>query len=463
MQIRQKLTYQFVAIVMLILVLHSVSIYYFSANYRKDNFYDRLQKRAINIANLLINIDEIDTILLKKIEKDNPLSLPKEKIIVYNYKNNILFSTDNDNTFKINPELLDKVRLTETIRFRQGEYEMFGILYTSKYDRFVVVSGAIDIYGKNKLVNLQTILLTGFGIGMVIIFIAGSIYSRRALLPISNVISQVNNISESSMNLRVDEGNKKDEIAKLAETFNKMLDRLVSAFTVQKSFIANASHELRTPLTAISGQLEVMLLQPRSPEFYKENIISVLDDVKHLNQIANRLLMLMQASSESSASAFKNIRIDELLWQTKKDILKTNKFCQIIINFDPELNEKHLTISGNEQLIRSALFNLVDNGCKYSADHKIGIFLTMIDGNLSITFSDTGIGITPEDLLQVFEPFHRGKNTENIKGHGIGLSLVQKIMRLHKGTIHIQSELGKGTMVTISFPADNFNPDFISP
>ena len=452
MQIRQKLTYQFVFIVVVILVMFSMAIYYFSAQYRKENFYERLKSRSISVANLLIDVDEVDSVLLRKIEKDNPVSLPEEKIIVYNYLNEILYSGDNNHKFKAPPSLLDEIRLKGEYHFRQDEYEMLGLLYTSRYDRFVVVAGAIDVNGFKKLVNLRNILLIGFGVCIVIIFIGGSIYAAKALSPISNVITQVNNISANSMNLRLDEGSKKDEIEKLAETFNSMLDRLVSAFNVQKEFISNASHELRTPLTAISGHLEILLLHDRSPEFYKERISSVIEDVKNLNLTANRLLLLMQASAESSGLEFRPVRVDELLWQTRNDIININGAYQVSITFEPSLDETYLTISGNEQLIKSAFLNLVDNGCKYSDDHKTGVHLSKLEKQLIITFSDHGIGIPPDDLPQVFQPFHRGKNTAFIKGHGIGLPLVQRIMHLHKGNITIVSEQNKGTKVTISFP-----------
>src|SRR6187401_1495401 len=119
MQVREKLTYQFVAIVALILLAFSGAVYYFSADYREETLYDRLKSRAVNVANLLINIDEVDSATLQKIEKNNPLSLPEEKIIVYNYKNEILFSTDHNNVFKISPDLLDEVRLDKEVRFQQ--------------------------------------------------------------------------------------------------------------------------------------------------------------------------------------------------------------------------------------------------------------------------------------------------------------------------------------------------------
>ncbi|HYK47773.1 MAG TPA: ATP-binding protein [Parafilimonas sp.] len=462
MQVREKLTYQFVAIVALILLAFSGAVYYFSADYREETLYDRLKSRAVNVANLLINIDEVDSATLQKIEKNNPLSLPDEKIIVYNYKNQILFSTDHKNVFKISPKLLDDVRLNQEVRFEQKPYEMLGFLYTSKYDRFVVISGAIDVYGFKKLDNLSDILVASVAVCIIITFIAGSIYSRRALRPISGVINQVDNITASSMNLRVDEGNKKDEIAKLAETFNKMLGRLEGAFLAQKNFIANASHELRTPLTVISGQLQVLLLRDRTAEDYKKNIASVLDDVKNLNLIADRLLLLMQASVDTSVAGFTSVRVDEILWQAKKDITQMNDVYTVIITFDPALDENHLTVSGNEQLIRSAVFNLLENGCKFSRDHKTEVHLTTHRNRLTMIFTDKGIGIPAEELEFIFQPFRRGTNSTHIKGHGIGLSLVEKIIRLHKGSIDIKSEVNTGTVITISFSYDIFNSNLIS-
>jgi signal transduction histidine kinase len=224
---------------------------------------------------------------------------------------------------------------------------------------------------------------------------------------------------------------------------------------VQKDFIANASHELRTPLTMISGQLEVSLLQSRSAEHYRKTIISVLDDVKKINLIAERLLLLAQANTESEA-AFRPLRVDELLWQIKTELIKVNSLWSVYITFDPELDENDLTICGNEQLVRSALFNLMENACKYSEDHKAEVLLTRRNKSLDIRIMDNGIGISPEDMEHIFEPFHRGKNVLRINGHGIGLSLVQKIMQLHKGSITIQSELKKGTVAIIHFPSRNF-------
>ena len=111
MQIRKKLTYQFISIVALILFVSSTAIYFFSADYREDGFYSRLINKASNTAQLLIEVEEVDAELLKRIEKNNPVSLPNEKILIYNYRNEEIYSTDEDNVFQIDQQLLDRIRL----------------------------------------------------------------------------------------------------------------------------------------------------------------------------------------------------------------------------------------------------------------------------------------------------------------------------------------------------------------
>lgn len=450
MKIRNKLTYQFFAIGALLLFSASLAIYFFSADYRKEDFYNRLLNKASNTAKLLIEVEGVDAELLKLIEKDNPVSLPMEMISIYNYKDELLYSTTDDTL--LNVDLLNDIRLNQEVRFRDGEFEALGFLFTDKYDRFVVIISAVDIYGLKKLKNLRTVLLLVFGISIILVVISGWIYSGRALKPISNVVGQVENITITSLNLRVDEGNGKDEIATLAATFNRMLERLESAFKMQKNFIANASHELRTPLTAITGQLEVVLMNERTAEEYKHAIVSVLDDMKNLNTTSNRLLLLAQTSSESAVAGFKFIRVDELLWQAASELMKRDSNYAVQVALAENLEDQHMTVACNDQLIKTAFSNLMDNACKYSEDHRVHVSLTNSNKNIILEFTDNGIGIDTSELKHIFEPFHRASNAIAYKGHGIGLSLVQRIILLHKGQVSVQSELGKGTKFKVSLP-----------
>ena len=453
MRIKNKLTLLFIVIVALLLFVASLIIYYSSANYRKTEFYERLTSKANTNARLLLEIDEVDVNLLKIIEKNNTGTLPEEEVIIFNFNNEKIYSTDEDQDIVITEDLLDKIRLEGEIRWEQGSYEVLGILYKGEFDRFVVVAGAVDRFGLSKLNNLRNILLMVFGGSILFVFFAGRFIAGRALKPISKVIDQVRKISAKNLNARVDEGNGRDEIAELAFTFNKMLDRLEEAFKLQKHFVSNASHELRTPLTAITGQIEVLLLKSRNPEEYQKSLGSILEDIKNLNNLSNRLLMLAQTNEDIAYAHIAPVRIDDLIWQCRSEILDNHTNYQINIEFTetPEVEDK-LIVKGNVSLLNSAIKNLMENGCKFSDNHQVDLLIGFNNGHIILKFVDNGLGIAKQDLQHIFQPFYRSERTKNINGHGIGLSLVERIVKIHKGTITVESTLGKGATFTIILP-----------
>lgn len=453
MEIRKKLTYQFIGIVAFILWFSFVAIYVLFSQARKEEFYDRLGRKAKLVAQMLLDIDEIDSELLKRIEKNNPLSLPNEKIVIFNYKNEKIYSTDDGSTLTFSETRIQQVRMEKELRFRQNNYEIFGQFYTGQFDRIVVFAAATDIFGMNKLKNLRIIMLIVFILSLIIVFFAGRLFAIRALAPISNIVHQVNGIEVANLNARLDKGNEKDEIAHLAQTFNKMLERLESAFLIQKNFIANASHELRTPLTVITGQLEVVLMKARTSEDYKNTLILVLNEIKDLNFLSNKLLLLAQTSATSGEPNFVPVRIDDVLWKSQKEVLNRNNIYSIEIIFEDGIDDdSKLLVSGNELLLKTALTNLMDNACKYSENHHAEVRLNSVNSILTIQFIDQGIGISPEEIDLVFHPFFRSKNVIHVAGHGIGLSLVVNIIAQHNGKIQVSSEMGKGSVFKLDIP-----------
>ena len=366
----------------------------------------------------------------------------------------MVYSSDEERDLKISENLIDKIRLEDKVTFKQGEYEILGLLYTERFDRFVVIAAATDIFGFMKLRNLKIILLIVSVTSLFFFSVAGWFYAGRALKPISSVINQVEEISYASLNLRVDEGNETDEIAQLAQTFNKMLDRLEIAFKTQKDFISNASHELRTPLTSINGQLEVLVMKDRSPEDYRKVVASVLEDIRNIINLSNRLLLLAQTSSASSGNLFNKVRLDEIIWQSSEETKRYNGDFNINVSIDNSLTDSdQMIVMGDEFLLKTAISNIIENACKYSKDNTVNICLESSKGWISISFIDQGIGISETDMEQVFEPFHRGSNAKAIPGHGIGLSLVQRIIKNHDGIITMSSSVGKGTNVNLKLPS----------
>lgn len=453
MNIRNKLILLFVSIVALIIVASSFAVYYFSANYREDEFYTRLTNKARAVAHLAIEVEEVTHEVLLKIEADNPMNLTMEEVRVYNSNNEILYTSDENNFIEIDNKLLEEVREKQEVRFRRGEYECLGYLFTDQFGHFVVIVAAVDIYGLQKLSNLRTILFIVFGVSIFLILLSGYFYVGRMLQPIAKVIREVDDISATSLHRRVNAGNGKDEMSKLSSTFNSMLERLEQAFTTQKHFISNASHEIRNPLTAILGQLDVSLLNERSTAEYIKVLQSIREDITNLKNVSNRLLLLAQASMEDVEKRFTVLRLDQLLWDARAELIKLHPEYAISIDVDSSIDDESImNVNGDEQLLKAAIINVLDNGCKYSVNNKVSALLKSNAGKIVLEFKDHGIGIPEDDLPHLFEPFYRGKNTDSYKGNGIGLSLVYRIVKSHFGDIRIQSQVNQGTVLTILLP-----------
>ena len=453
MQIRTRLALQFLLLGGIIMIIASVAIYFSSASLRKGDFYKLLWNNGRSTANLLFNTTKVEADRVLGIEKRSPVNLQNEKIIIINFNNDIVYSSDEKKEIEIRNTVLEKVRLGYIITYKQPPFEVIGTLFYTTYDRFVVVVAGTDIEGALRMKKLENILVIVCLISLFLFFIAGWFYSGRALKPISDVVNKVEDISITSLNLRVFEGNGTDEIGRLAITFNKMLDRLETAFGMQKNFIANASHELRTPLTSINGQLEVLMMKDRSTTEYKSALGSVLDDIKSLINLSNRLLLIARTSAEGPMSFNKKIRIDEILWQSQEEINRFNNDYRINISIDDSLTDSdQMIVVGDESLLKVAVSNIIDNACKYSDDHTVDIKFRHIEKSIEIKFKDRGIGISEEDIKKIFEPFYRGANTISISGTGIGLPLVNQIIKNHNGTVEISSLIGKGTIVTVLLP-----------
>jgi len=453
MQIRARLTLQLLLSGGIILIIASITIYFFSANFRKQDFHERLRNKAISTANLFFVEYEVDAARFFRYHKDNQVSLHNEKMLIFNSKDDTIYNTDKSGAIKINKKIIKQIRTTRRFDETQGKYEVIGTLYVTNYDSLIIFAAATDDEGLMHFEKLRILLIAVSIVCLFLFFIIGWFSSARAIQPLSDVVKKMEDISVTSLNLRLIEGNQRDEIGRLTKTFNKMLERLEISFATEKNFIAHASHELRTPLTSINGQLEVLLMKDRSPDEYKLEVESVLSDIKSLIDLANRLLLLARTSAEGPMNLNKKIRIDEVLWQIKEEMKKFKSDYTINISMDTSLTDfDHMVVLGDGYLLKVAISNIVDNACKYSSNHTVQIRFHHIEKSIELEFEDKGIGISEEGLQKVFDPFYRGNNTFSISGHGIGLPLANQIIKNHNGEIMISSKVGKGTCVILKLP-----------
>lgn len=460
MEIRTRLTFQFIIVVASFLLASFIVIYISVEKNRQDLFYERLNKKAITAAELLFRVDQVDSTLLKLIARTERDRLFSENISIFNFENKIIY-TNNDTIHDakdlgISSQLLNEIRIEKKREFTFGDYELLGINYKYRKKTYVVIAGAIDVFGKTQRENLQIILLFLFFGILILVAIAGWIYSGRALAPISTVVNAVEKMSPEKLGERLKPLPNKDEIGRMVLTFNHLLDRIEDALNLQRIFVAGASHEMKNPLSAITSQLEVSLLKERTPETYRETIESVLEDIKKLNHITVQLMELARLDYGKSTIATQPVRVDEILWEAGQNLLKKNpdyQIDQVIVSL-PE-NENDLYIPGNAALLQTAFENLADNACKYSTDKKVTISFQFVNGGVGIDFQDNGKGIKETELALVYEPFFRSAQNSGIRGTGLGLALVEKIVKLHKGSISITSSTGKGTLVSLWFSPKN--------
>lgn len=452
MQIRTRLTLQFLLLGGLIMVFSSAAIYISSAQFRRDDFYNRLRNKARLIAGIVLESENPDTGKLMVLKKDYPYNLHNEKIVILNYLNNVVYSSDSTSSIKIRYDILERIRLYQKMFYKQGDYEVMGTLYNTKRYRYVVLAAASDVEGINQLRKLRTIIAIVCASSLLLFFFAGKLFAGKAIQPINKVIEKVEEISITSLDLRVPEGNGRDEIGRLARTFNNMLSRLQVSFRMQKDFIANASHELRTPLTSINGQLEVLIMKDRTTDEYKSTVGSVLDDIKSMSDLTNRLLLLAKTTENQSVTR-KPVRLDEVLWQVKDDLRRFRTSYRMNISLDSSfIDEGQMTTYGDDFLIRTAFLNLADNACKYSSDNQVNVTLRNSDEKVAVIFDDRGCGIPENEIKKIMEPFYRASEVKNIPGHGIGLPLVNQIITIHHGKMEISSREGVGTTVTVLLP-----------
>ncbi|MFY0256383.1 ATP-binding protein [Chitinophaga sp. 30R24] len=454
MKIKYKIALYYSISAILMLIAFAVLAYYFSAKSRKAEYLERLEYRARSIANVIIEDGHVKVDLLRKLDRTTFQDLYKETILVYNPGYDLLYSNLKDTTIRTHPSLLNYIKENKQYSYDKGSGEVVGVYYTEENVSVIVIVSSFDKYGFQNLQNLRQILLLELLTAIVVLVGVGYFFARKMVQPIDQLVQQVDSINANNLQDTQVAVKGKDEIAKLGANFNTMLQRLSESFHLQKSFVSNASHELRTPLAAIISQLQVTLSKDRSREEYLALLTSLLEDAENLSDLSNGLLQLAQSEMQQQEFVLSNVRIDELLMEMTTLIRlkqKTNSKVEIHFIKVPD-NDLLVTCYGNENLLKVLFLNLIDNACKFSENNTAHVSIDFFTKYIMIQIKDTGIGIPPDEINKIFEPFYRGQNALQIRGHGLGLSICKKIVQIHNGHITVNSTNGEGTTFTVMLP-----------
>jgi signal transduction histidine kinase len=455
MPVKVRIALLFSLLVVGILTLVCASVYYFSYTNRIQDIQVRLTNRAITTGRLLSQTGVFDQKLIRRIDESTSLAMKDKVVEAYDLTGRMIYRyCDNPaDSILVDPETLVRARQRGNIYFVRGNKD--AVAYYYKDADLILVAGAYDEPGNEKLRHLRMVLSLSFIGGLLSAIVVGSFFAVSLLRPLRRIADEVNDISARDLTRRIRStgGSPGDEWGYLSDTLNRLLNRLQESFEIQGRFIANASHELSTPLTSISSQLEVSLQRVRSMEDYRRVIQSVYQDVQQMNKLTQTLLEFAKASGTAGGLEIDQVRIDEILLRLPGEISKTTEGYSVTLNFDrlPEEEEK-LLVLGNEELLFMAMKNMVTNACKYSDDHHAVVRLSVHGREIRVAIEDKGRGIAEEEWEKIFQPFYRTDEGHAIPGFGLGLSLARRIIKLHKGEIDVESMVGEGSRFIVRLP-----------
>jgi len=327
-----------------------------------------------------------------------------------------------------------------------------GLMVDTRHNRYYLAIGR-SIANNSKA--LRDFTVNYFSLVPVIIILSGFLgwyVAGRALVPLNSVAGTAQRITHENLDMQIPLRGSGDELDRLVEAFNRMMQRLDFSFDQIRQFSTDVSHELRTPLTVIRGQLEVALFTAKTTEQYRDAMENALEEVDRLSNIVRALLMLSQAESGQLVLQKTQINFAELVrdlvdeYQIPADAQGVKLVAE---------TEESSVLQADRVQIERLIANLLSNAIKYTpAGGAVRVRVNTENGQVVFVVEDTGVGIAPEHLAHIFDRFYRVPSADPEKGLGLGLSFVTWIVKAHGGTVEVESELNKGTRFIVRLPAE---------
>lgn len=300
--------------------------------------------------------------------------------------------------------------------------------------------------------NLRNFSLIGASAVLVLGVTGGYYISGKMLKPVDRVSAVAGHISHVNLKERLHYNGPNDELKRLADTFDTMLERLENSFESQKQFIQDASHELRTPIATAQTNIEVMEMHGNaSPADYRHLMGVIKLSLERMTAVNDGLLLLSESASPRIRLQKVEIApfIGEALDETQGKAQTAN------VALEKKEIAPELCVEGDPLRLKQAVINLLDNAIKYNKPGgSVTVGAKRHDGNVVIEVKDSGIGISPEDLKRVFDRFYRVEKSRSraAGGSGLGLAIVKKITEDHGGRVEAESVIGAGSTFHLILP-----------
>jgi heavy metal sensor kinase len=356
------------------------------------------------------------------------------------------------NSLLMAPQAVQKTIYTS--REIRGQHFRFTFQrFSSKGRTYVVEAGlpADDAFGTLRLFRSYLFLFAP----LLLLIAAGGGYwiSRRALAPVDALVRTARDVSGTNLSTRLEKLQTGDELQRLSDTLNEMLDRIEAAFSRVTQFTADASHELRTPVSLIRTEAELSLRRSRSQTEYQDSLRHILLESERTTALIEQLLSLARADSGRETLQVQPVDLSTVL-QGVADAWKQVAAIRDL-RFSTNLPHSDAWVAGDENLLRRVADILLDNAFKYTlASGSVSLSLEAHEHSAAITIQDSGIGIPQDEQAKIFERFYRvdKSRTRAQGGNGLGLSIAQWIVSQHHGSIAVESRPGEGSIFRVELP-----------
>jgi two-component system, OmpR family, sensor histidine kinase ArlS len=318
--------------------------------------------------------------------------------------------------------------------------------------RIAIVVGRLPSDIESLLSIFRQVIVYSALLAVILAGAGGMFLAGRALGPVGHMADVAREIGESDLSRRIEvQGD--DELGHLASTLNGMIARLEEAFGKQRQFVADASHELRTPLAIIQAESSLALDKRRTQAEYRKSLEVVAQEVAYMTEIVGKLLLLARSDSGAEPVQFQEINVADLFTKLAQDVEVLAQEKGLRFSLGPM---ESLTVKGDRLKLRQLFLNILDNAVRYTpAGGAVTGSVTRRNGSAVVTIEDTGAGIAPEHLPFIFDRFYRVDKARSRAdgGTGLGLAIAMSIAKMHDGTIEVESQVDKGTLVRVVLPA----------
>lgn len=441
MNIRKKILIYYSSSIIFLITLTFLFVYLLFAEFRKDDFQKRQRDRITTTLSYLTEVKELEEQLIGSMDKVSIHKIYDEKLLIFNAQKKLIYSNIDDLKINAIQSYLQQLnRNNDFVERKEGLYDIIAIYVESNRRAYYGISKAYDFYGYKKLNFLaQVLIITWIAFVAIVITLAYyiSMVVSKPIMAITNELQYVE--ADNSKTLEIAEG-AYTEVKILAEQFNQLLAKLKKSYSFQKHTIHHISHELKTPIAILVSKFESM-----EGEMDVEKLHNFLQEqkleTKNLGDMINVLLDIARLESNQTDVPKSLIRVDELIFDIEAELEKIYPNFKFQINYSHNnFTEADVTIYGNALLLKTAFQNLMINCIKYSINKVSTITIESTNHQLNIYFKNDGPKISEDEEAFIFEHFFRGENSKGIKGHGLGLVLVSRILEFHRASIQYYTQ-----------------------